>query len=162
MRWLIALVLMCSPALAEAWSQFESARFGFSIEVPSGFMDSMTPSDNGDGAKFASPDKTAELLIWGRNLDQTFNQDAVEQKRSEKADGWRITYSPVRRGKSYVLSGIKNDRIMYLKAVAACGGRLALAFRIEYPRAEKLQYDAMVTRLANSTRAKKGADCPEG
>jgi hypothetical protein len=161
MRWLILVFLFSCPALAESWSRFESARFGFSIEVPSGFMSSITESDNGDGATFTSPDKTAELRIWGRNLTEGFSADAARQKRMEREDGWRITYSPVKRGKSYILSGIKDDRIVYLKSVAACGGKLALYFRIEYPRAEKLQYDAMVTRLANSTKAKKGADCPD-
>jgi hypothetical protein len=161
MRWLFVLLILSSPALAESWSRFESARFGFSIEVPSGFMSSITESENGDGATFTSPDKAAELRIWGRNLPEGFSADAARQKRAEKQDGWRITYSPVKRGKSYVLSGIKNGRIVYLKAVAACDGKLALYFRIEYPRAEKLQYDAMVTRLANSTKARKGADCPE-
>jgi hypothetical protein len=162
MRWLLAVFLLSTPALAESWSKFESARFGFSIEVPTGFMSAMAESDNGDGAIFTSPDKTAELRVWGRNLADGFSADAARQKRLEREDGWRITYSPVSRGKSYILSGVKDGRIVYLKSVAACGGKLALYFRIEYPRAEKIQYDAMVTRLANSARARKGADCPDG
>jgi hypothetical protein len=162
MRWLFVLLLMSSPVMAQAWSHFESARFGFSIDVPAGFQQSAAPPANGDGARFSSPDGLAELLIWGRNLTESFTRDAATRKRAEQDDGWRITYSPVKRGLYYVLSGIKDDRIVYLKAVSACRGKLALYFRIEYPRSEKIQYDAMVTRLSHSLKAGRGAECPEG
>jgi hypothetical protein len=161
MRWFVICLLMSSPALAASWSQFKSARFGFSIEVPPGFIQSEAAPDNGDGAAFASPDKSATLLIWGRNLTEGLADDAAQRKSAEREEGWRITYAPVKRGRWFVLSGIKGDRIMYLKGVAACRGRLALYFRLEYPRAEKEQYDAMVTRLSTSAKGGRGADCPE-
>lgn len=160
MRWLLALLLFTAPALADAgWRQFDSARYGFSIEIPAGFIE-QPPPENGDGATFHAPDGTAELKVWGSNLlDETLKSDSAFRRKAETEEGWRITYSPVRK-RWYAYSGLKGERIVYAKAVSACGGSLALHFRIEYPKTEKVQYDAMVTRMANSLKAGPAQDCP--
>lgn len=160
MRWLLLLILMVGPAAAEAgWKHFENSRFGFSIDVPEGFSEG-TPPENGDGATFTSPDGSAELRVWGSYLvDSSLKQDAAMRRQGETDDGWKISYSPVHKG-WFVYSGTKAGRIVYAKAVAACGGEVALYFRIEYPKPEKLQYDALVTRLSHSLKAGPASDCP--
>jgi hypothetical protein len=162
MRWVLPLLLILGPAQAESgWRHFESARFGFSVDIPSGFI-AQPPPENGDGATFVSPDGTTELKVWGSNLlDQTLKSDSAFRREAETEEGWRITYSPIKKS-WYAYSGLKGSRIVYTKAVSACGGSLALYFRIEYPKAEKLQYDAMVTRLSHSLKAGPAAECPAG
>lgn len=160
MKWLIALVLTATVAQAEpAWKHFENARFGFSIDVPSGLIE-QPPPENGDGATFLAADQSAELRVWGNYpIDENFRQDARSRLASEKTEGWRITYAAIKSG-WHVYSGTKSDRIVYAKGVSSCAGKVALNFRLEYPKAEKLQYDAMVTRLSKSLKSSAGSDCP--
>jgi hypothetical protein len=162
MRWFVALIFMSISCLAATgWTHVESKRYGFAVDIPAGFAERAAESDNGDGVTFTSPDGTAELRVWGSELgDLSLRQDSSRRRKAEQADGWRISFSPIKRG-WYVYSGTKDNRIVYLKAVSSCKGALALYFRIEYPRPEKLNYDAMVTRLSHSLRAGPAADCPE-
>lgn len=159
MRWLMLLVLMVAPAFAEAgWKHFENSRFGFSIDVPAGFQEG-EPPENGDGATFTAPDGSAELRVWGAYLvDRSLKQDSAMRRQGEAEDGWRISYAPLRK-RWFAYSGTKGNRIVYAKAVSACGGQVALYFRIEYPKSEKIQYDALVTRLSQSLKATPGAEC---
>lgn len=160
MRWLLLLVFLAVPALAEGgWKHFENSRFGFSIDVPAGLIEG-DPPENGDGATFTSPDGTAELRVWGSYLvDSSLKQDAAMRRQGEIEEGWRISYAPVKKA-WFVYSGTKADRIVYAKGVSACGGDVALYFRIEYPKSEKKQYDALVTRLSHSLKAGPASDCP--
>lgn len=153
------LALMAVPALAEPqWKRFDNSRFGFSIEVPGGFIEG-EPPDNGDGATFTAPDGSAELRVWGAYLvDSSLKQDAAMRRKGEAENGWRISYAPVKKS-WFAYSGTKGDRIVYAKGTSACGGEVALYFRIEYPKAEKTQYDALVTRLSHSLKSTPGADC---
>lgn len=159
MRWLFALVLMLSPAFAEAaWRHYENARYGFAIDVPGGLI-LANESENGDGATFASADGAAELLVWGGFLvDTNMAGEAKSRRAGEEEDGWTISYATTKRG-WFAYSGTKADRIIYAKAVSSCKDAAALHFRLEYPKAEKLQYDAMVTRLSKSLKAIKGFQC---
>ncbi len=107
MRWVLPLLFVISPALAESgWRHFESARFGFSVDIPAGFIE-QPPPENGDGATFVSPDGTAELKVWGSNLlDQTLKSDSAFRREAETEEGWRITYSPIKKS-WYAYSGLK-------------------------------------------------------
>jgi hypothetical protein len=156
----LVLVVLIGPAFAEeGWRQFDNARFGFSMEVPAGFIKSEPPA-NGDGATFNSPDGSAELRVWGAYLtDITLKQDAAQRRQWEADDGWKISYAPV-KNTWFIYSGTKGDRIVYTKAVSACGGDVALYFRIEYPKSEKVQYDALVTRMSHSLKSGTGDQCP--
>lgn len=156
----IAFAVMISPAFAEeGWKHFENARFGFSIDVPAGFIESDPPA-NSDGATFTSPDASAELRVWGAYLvDTTLRKDAAQRRQWEADAGWKISYAPLKKG-WFIYSGTKGQRIVYAKGVSACGGDVALYFRIEYPKPEKIHYDALVTRLSHSLKAGVGDQCP--
>lgn len=49
-------------------------------------------------------------------------------------------------------SGIKDEQIRYVRAIAVCNDRAAL-FTINYSSDEKIQYDPVVVRMVRSLRA---------
>jgi hypothetical protein len=159
---MLFLLLAATPAWAgDGWQHFESPRFGVSIDIPSGFVQQEPGPANNDGATFLSPDGSAELRVWGSHmLSGSLKADSRERQQFERDDGWKITYAPAKDG-WYAYSGLKKDRIVYAKAVGACGNSMALYFRIEYPKNEKTHYDAMVTRLSRSLKYGPALACPE-
>lgn len=45
---------------------YNNARFGYSISYPSDLLVPQGEAENGDGQKFLSMDKSAEMLVYGR------------------------------------------------------------------------------------------------
>jgi hypothetical protein len=169
MRYVLALMLMISPVLADDWSHFRNPRFGLTIEIPPGFAEDTAAPANGDGATYHSPDGAAELKVWGANLVQPFKDDNDAAEAAEKAEGWTITYERgvnpdlSKPGNGWqVYSGTRNGRIVYAKALSACDGQIALHFRIEYPDDRKDDFNAIVSRLAVTLRGGPALDCKSG
>lgn len=161
---------MTTPAFAADWTTYANSRYGESIDIPPGFVNDVPPPTNDDGRTFHSGDGKAELLVWGNNLViGNFKQDALGDMMSERENQWLITYE---RGANadlkkpgaawYVYSGSKDGRVMYAKSIAACHGRQALHFRIEYPQDQLAAYAAIVSRLAVSLKAGPAIDCAKG
>ncbi len=146
---LIAILLVSAcPALAADWWPYDNTRFGYAIEVPPEFVLAGYPN-NGDGLTLAPVDKSASLLVFGTNI---FNGDFPSQAKIRvamaKGDGWQISYSKMNsRGISF--SGIRQDRIVYVRGVALCNGGAAF-FQMDYPKADMHRYDAVVMRLVRS------------
>jgi hypothetical protein len=161
MRIIIFLLLLCSPALAAEWTVYSNPRFGVSIDVPPGFLNDVPAPENGDGLTFHSVDGNAELLVWGNNLvDENFADDGKSRLQGEKDDGWDVSYQKKSASAWNVYSGSKDGRIMYARSVSFCRGTQAVHFRIEYPEAQKKDYDAIVERLSKSLKAGPASDCP--
>ncbi|WP_244554830.1 hypothetical protein [Mesorhizobium prunaredense] len=69
----------------------------------------------------------------------------------DEKEGWKLTYKRVTpRWASY--SGIKNEKIRYVRAIAVCNDRAAL-FVINYSSDEKIPYDPIVVRMVRSLKA---------
>jgi len=161
MRKFLCLFLMITPAFAAGWTHYDNARFGVSVDVPPGFANDVDPPDNGDGLTFHSANGTAELLVWGGNLDGvSFAEDSASRSAAAKAEGWDVTYERTSPAGWHVFSGARKGQVLYEKSIAACKGGEALAFRITYPEAELAAYSAIVSRLAVSLKAGAAEDCP--
>jgi len=160
MRIFLFLLLLCSPAFAAEWTTYSNPRFGASVDVPPGFVNDVPESENGDGLIFHSGDKLAELLVWGGNLtDGDFKLDSAIRLNRELDDDWQVSYKDSGDDWS-VYSGSRSDRIMYARAISSCHATQAVYFRIEYPEAQKKEYDAVVERLSKSLKAGPASDCP--
>jgi hypothetical protein len=145
-----AFLLSASPALCAEWWAYDNARFGYAIELPPEFGLTIH-AENGDGLALAPADKTARLLVFGTHtFDGDFSTEARVRMSQAKGDGWLIAYSKVTsHGASF--SGIRQDRIVYIRGVALCNGGAAF-FQMDYPKSEMHRYDAVVMRLVRSLR----------
>ena len=143
------LVYSVAAATSQEWQQFGIKRFGFIFDVPPGF-ELTQRSDNGDGAAFHSADG-ALLAVWGINLENSqFLAEIKSQISRHEKEGWQFTYRRLtRKWASY--SGIRDDQIRYVRAIAICGDRAAV-FLMDYSRAQKLEYDPVVSRMVSSLK----------
>jgi hypothetical protein len=158
--FLLLVLMFTAPAIAGDWTSYTNARFGETIDIPPGFVNDVGEPENGDGLTFHSADGKAELLVWGNNLvDEDFKADGQSRVSDETANGWDVSYQKDAGEQWSVYSGSKGERIMYARAIASCKGTQALHFRIEYPGAQKKEYDAIVDRLSKSLKAPPDAEC---
>jgi hypothetical protein len=163
MRYLIAMCLMISSAYAAGWQKYANVRFGVMIDIPPGFVQWGDVPANNDGLSFVSSDGAAKLRVWGNNImADSFKDELQENFESDQSDGWVVSYGAGNKQRTMtwaVYSGTKGDMIMYEKSIASCKGTQSLHFRIEYPKAHKLAYDAVVTRLGKSLKAGPALGC---
>ncbi|BCG83767.1 hypothetical protein [Mesorhizobium sp. 113-3-3] len=150
-RFLLSLipVLFCTTLLqAQAWQQFGLRQFGFTFDVPPGFV--LTQRSD-QGAAFQGQND-AFLAVWGARLGIASFRSEVEHRMIEDEKvGWKLTYRRVTpRWASY--SGIKNGQIRYVRAIELCDERAAL-FTINYSKSEKVPYDPVVVRMVRSLQA---------
>jgi hypothetical protein len=156
----LSALLLAGPAHAGDWTSYANARFGETIDIPPGFVNDVPEPENGDGLTFHSADGKAELLVWGNNLvDEDFKADGQSRVSDETDNGWDVSYQKDAGQAWGVYSGSKGNRIMYARSIASCKRAQAVHFRIEYPGAQKKEYDAIVDRLSKSLKAPPDAEC---
>ena len=83
--FLLALMLIASPALAQFWGHYENARFGYAIDVPPDFV-GQGESDNGDGQVFLLLGAEQALTVWGGHLLDTFEQEVADRVASASGE----------------------------------------------------------------------------
>ncbi|MDX8538566.1 hypothetical protein EN858_00615 [Mesorhizobium sp. M4B.F.Ca.ET.215.01.1.1] len=150
-RFLLSLVsiLFFSTLLqAQAWQPFGVRQFGFTFDVPPGFV--LTQRSD-QGAAFRGANE-AFLAVWGARLGKaSFRAEIKHRMVEDEKAGWKLTYRRVTpRWASY--SGINNGQIRYVRAIAVCDDRAAL-FTINYSKSEKVPYDPVVVRMVRSLKA---------
>ncbi len=142
MRIILFLLLLCSPAFAAEWTTYSNPRFGASVDIPPGFVNDVPASENGDGLIFHSADGQAELLVWGGNLtDGDFKLDSAIRLNRELDYDWQVSY---RRNPAMTGPCIPEARAAAScmpVSMSSCKGTQAVHFRIEYPEAQKKDYD---------------------
>ena len=146
---LLALSLLISPA-AGGWGHYDNARFGFSIDVPPGFV-VQGESANGDGNSFTTP--TAELRAFAGNIVEGDFESEVRGEQSAITDeGFAITYQVTTPQKAS-FSGKHGARIVYGRLVAICGGQEFMGFVLEYSAADIAKFNPVIDRLVSSLKA---------
>lgn len=146
----VALMAWASFAMASEWSRYGNARFQYGIDIPPGFP-SIAESDSGDGGVSATPDGRAKLMVWGSFLvDRSFAAEMQWRIGQARAAGWDITYQK-HQAKWAAWSGVKGNRIVYQRGIAACRDAAAY-FRLEYDKDQAKVFDPIVARLSKSLR----------
>ncbi|MCW2276050.1 hypothetical protein GJ654_17530 [Rhodoblastus acidophilus] len=147
-RFCALALLLAGPALAGEWRSYHNDRFGPTADYPAGWKMEPEPENN-DGRRFSSPDGDAFVIISGHfALD---SRDEEMARKAEPDDGETVAYSA--KGKDWVvLSGTRDNRIFYRKAVLSCGDQVWNTLTIEYPAEEKARYDRLVSHMAASLR----------
>ena len=150
---LVAALLAAAPAFAGAWLTYANGRFGTTADVPADWKRGKPP-ENGDGLTFTSPDKRARITVSGSLQVMDTIEDTVAILDAPN-DGETITYRHKEPG-VVVVSGTVGKRIFYRKSILSCRDTIWNSVAIEYPKAEKEAYDAIVTHVAGSLRAGSG------
>ncbi|MCI4677638.1 hypothetical protein K9U39_03065 [Rhodoblastus acidophilus] len=148
------MILTGWGAAAAQWRLYHNSRFGATADYPADWKVEPAPENN-DGRAFTSSDGRARLTISG-----IFALEGREEEFAEKArplEGETVTYT-ARKGDWIVVSGLRGGKIFYRKAILSCGNKVWNDLDIEYPKAEKAKYDAVVAHLADSLRPGSGYD----
>ena len=140
-----------TPALAGEWIPFGIRKYGFIFDVPPGFLFVTDHKyDGGEGALFQN-DEGDFVVVWGIDVDiRDFQTHVKELMQIDMDEGWNFTYQRL-TPKWAVYSGIKDDWIRYVKSITVCDDRAAF-FVVEYERAEKRDYDPIVTQMEKSLK----------
>lgn len=146
----LIFVLLTGPVFAQGWSGYDNSRFGYSIDIPPGFVGG-GESDNGDGQAFAAEGKPIDLLVWGGYVLEGFEAEIAQRMAWDAEEAWNITYQATTpRWASW--SAIKGFRILYQRMVLLCDGSSYAAFRTEYSVTDSAEMDPVIERLVRSLR----------
>lgn len=157
MRVFLAALATLAAVSAQAaeWQTYSNDRYGFTVEVPPGFVMQRAP-DNGDGGTFLGRNGD-RIFVFGTFLvDLFFDDEARNRIAQAKKLGWDISYSRIEPDwASY--SGTKGDRILYVRGNLLCEDAAAFV-HLEYRSRDRKAYDAIVKRMIASL---KPVGCPE-
>jgi hypothetical protein len=160
MKFVILPLSLTGHAAAESWVRQVNERFGTTIEHPRNFKLVTAPdemiSGETESRTLLSADGRAEIRLTGSYGPIAFG--GFEKYQAEivdllRYDGTSVTYKAL--GKNwFTLSGRNGDNIEYVKVIAGCAGAVGHELWVRYPAAEKVDYDALVSRLARSLRGR--------
>jgi hypothetical protein len=165
MRLSLALLFtLISAGAVEAqnldWRPYVNERFGYSIDIPAGFLRPLPPPENGDGLAFESADGQVSVSVFGSNNALAWSFDEYFEAALAREDLGRVTYQ--RKDDSwYVLSGYRpaptskwtGEVIFYERVAIDSSGSAISGLLILFPPAMKEFMDPIVTRLSRSLTA---------
>jgi hypothetical protein len=134
------------PQLALAgdteWRRYTIPNTGTSVDMPV----SIFTSDGGTGRKFFTEDRRADLTVQSVANPASASPATFLAKMQPPAG---IIYKRV-TSDFFVVSSIRNDRIWYNRCNRGSGSMNCVM--INYPAAEKRQWDAVVTRISKTLK----------
>lgn len=147
----IALVpgLACAqdwpPPGQQQWQRFVVPDTRASVDIPTAlFSDDAGTPEAGAGRRFVTADGRANLTVQSVVNDANDSPAAFLAKKQPPPG---IVYRRV-TPRFFVVSSFRDDRIWYNRCNRA--GRLMNCVLINYPAAEKRQWDAVVTRISRT------------
>ena len=146
---LVALGLALSPAIAAAgpisWATYRVPETGAAVELPTSiFTEDAGKPEAGYGARFLTSDRRADLTVQSVANDAGFSPAAFLARKNPPPN---IVYKKV-TPRFFVVSSIAKGKIWYDRCNFA--GRFIHCVLINYPAAEKRQWDSVVTRISNT------------
>ena len=146
---LAALAFAFSPMTAVAqpvnWLRYVVPETGANADVPvSVFAEQAGKPETGYGRRFLTSDRRANLTIQSVPNDAGDSPASFLARKNPPSD---IVYKRV-TDRFFVVSSFRNNMIWYNRCNFA--GRFANCVLINYPAAEKRQWDGIVTRISNT------------
>lgn len=151
-RLLAALAVgILAPALALAadteWRRYVIASTGTSVDMPvSIFTSDAGVPENGTGRRFFTEDRRADLTV--QSLPNPGN-DSPGSFLANMRPPAGIIYKRI-TSDFFVVSSVRGDRIWYNRCNRGHGSMSCVL--INYPAAEKRQWDEVVTRISRTLR----------
>jgi hypothetical protein len=145
----IALGLALSPMVAAAepvsWSRYQVPETGAAVDIPTSiFSEQAGKPEVGYGVRFLTSDRRADLTVQSVPNDAGFSPAAFLARKNPPRD---IIYRRV-TPRFFVVSSFRKGKIWYDRCNFA--GRYINCVLINYPAAEKRQWDGVVTRISNT------------
>jgi hypothetical protein len=156
---LVVMVGFASVAVGQIkYKTYTNDRFFFSIEYPISLLKMQPPPENRDGRTFLSSDNSVEVRVWGQYNAESLTLREKYDLALKGFDG-KPTYMVLGKS-SFVISGIKDEKIVYLKTLYRKDkdADVYYTFTIEYPVSKRKEYDPVVTHIANSFKIIPSAD----
>ena len=150
-RLFIVSILIFTPAFALAgdteWRRYEIPSTGTSVDMPvSIFSSDAGLPEGGIGRKFFTEDRRADLTVQSVPNPQNDSPAAFLAKMRPPAG---IIYKRITPD-FFAVSSIRKDRIWYNRCNRGNGTMNCVL--INYPAAEKRQWDGVVTRISHTLR----------
>ncbi|WP_145963955.1 hypothetical protein [Chromobacterium phragmitis] len=154
--------LASQPPSATHYGRYVNARFAFSVPYPDKLLQMGEESDNGDGVRFASPDRHTEMAAWGSNnaLEETLQSRFRDELREKSASGKprKVTFKTIKNN-WFVISGTEGDRIFYRKTYFSDDQFIVVDLR--YPASQRTTWDPLVSHIAAGIRVCLTADAKD-
>ncbi|MCS3764264.1 MULTISPECIES: hypothetical protein [Bradyrhizobium] len=141
-----ALALSATPfvARADSWSSYRIPESGTSVDIPVSIFTEMAGKPDGYGQQFRTSDGRADLTVQAVSNRQGLSP-AQFLARKDPPSG--IVYKRITPN-FFVVSSIKRDKIWYDRCNFTRG--YVHCVLVNYPAAEKRQWDRVVTRISHS------------
>lgn len=143
----VALSVMLSGANADSWTSYRIPETRTSVDVPVSVFTEIAGKPDGYGQQFRTSDGRADLTVQAVSNRQGLSP-AEFLARKDPPSG--IIYKRI-TPRFFVVSSIKRDKIWYNRCNFSRG--YVHCVLINYPAAEKRQWDRIVTRISHSLRA---------
>ncbi|MBC9879832.1 hypothetical protein G8O24_21055 [Bradyrhizobium sp. INPA01-394B] len=140
----IVLAMSWSAARAESWTTYRIPQSGTSVDIPSSIFTEPAGKPDGYGQQFRSSDGAADLTVQAVRRQQGISPAAF---LATKQPPQGIVYKRITPD-FFVVSSIKRAKIWYDRCNFT--SRYVHCVLINYPAAEKRQWDAVVTRISHS------------
>ena len=150
-RLFAAFILFFAPTLAIAanteWRRYVVPSTGTSVDMPVSIFtsDGGTP-DGGTGRRFFTEDRRADLTVQSIPNPENDSPAAFLTRMQPPAG---IIYKRI-TSDFFVVSSVRDDRIWYNRCNRGRGAMNCVL--INYPAAEKRQWDEVVTRISRTLR----------
>ncbi len=144
---ILASVFLATAAAAQPgdWQRYVVPETGASVEVPvKVFVEGAGKPETGYGRRFVTADRRANLTVQSIPNDDGYSPATFLAKKNPPTG---IVYKRI-TNRFFVVSSFRDDKIWYNRCNFA--GRFANCVLINYPAAEKRQWDGIVTRISNT------------
>jgi hypothetical protein len=145
----IAFGLALSPMVAAAepinWSRYQVPETGAAVDLPTSiFSEQAGKPEAGYGRRFLTSDRRADLTVQSVPNDAGLSPAGFLARKNPPRD---IVYQRV-TPRFFVVSSFREGKIWYDRCNFT--GRFINCVLINYPAAEKRQWDGVVTRISNT------------
>ncbi|MBR0776724.1 hypothetical protein JQ625_17960 [Bradyrhizobium diazoefficiens] len=140
---LVMLSILPAAAGAESWSSYRIAETGTRVDIPLSTFTEEAGRPDGYGVQYRTADGRADLTVQAVPNDGS--SPAAFLARKNPPSG--IVYKHV-TPRFFVVSSIRRGKIWYDRCNFA--SRYVHCVLINYPVAEKRQWDAIVTRISHT------------
>ena len=140
---IVALCAASSAARAESWTTYRIAESGTAVEIPTSVFTEPAGKPDGYGERFRNADGSADLTVQAVP-DQGLSPAEFLARKNPPSG---IVYKRI-TPKFFVVSSIKRGAIWYDRCNFS--RRYVQCVLINYPAAEKRQWDRIVTRISHS------------
>jgi hypothetical protein len=144
---LLGLFLTASVAHAQTtdWIEYVVPETGAIAQIPKAiFSEDGGRPDDGYGKRFETPDKRANLTVQSVSNDAGYSPSEFLAKKRPPPG---VVYKRI-TPRFFVVSSVRGDTIWYDRCNFV--GRNVNCVLINYPAAEKRQWDGVVTRISNT------------